>query len=158
MKLSKKIEKIFRNRDVVRLEEEVIKLKEDLRYTQKLYSERKKAWDDSLARLDRIIKNSKEDRPTFKYVPHVVLTPYSVYNTTKIDLYLYIDKEEYLILLEDAYLDLIVLGTERLSVQDNIATLSFEYKGNLDDTSPRTLKTYQIDYKKDTYICTSSKV
>lgn len=150
MKLSEKIKKIFRNREIVKLEE-------DIRYTQKLYSERKKVWDDSLARLDRIIKNSKGDRPTFNYKPHVspaYVFPYR----TKTDLYLYIDKEEYLVNLDDVYLDLIAFGTERLSIRDNIATFSFEYKGDVDDTRPRTLKTYQIDYKKDSYICTSTKV
>lgn len=153
----KKIKELLKNRKINKLEERVDELKSCIDGQHEMYSSWNHITIEYIAKLERILKYFKDGVPTFYYGEVSSKRHYPFNFKSFIDLYLYINREEYPIRLESVNDALIVRGTERLTVDKNIATFWFEYKTSGDEDAPRVIKTYQIDYKKGTYICSESK-
>lgn len=96
--------------------------------------------EDSIARLSRIIKYAKDE-------PSYFITKVDGICYPKIILYLYIDREEYIVTLEPKVAGVMIdKQTCTLEVKNNIACFSFKTE------SGHYQYEYVIDYKKGNFI------
>lgn len=119
---------IFGKKKIAKLENEIGELKKDLE------------------RLTRIVHNAK-DEPSFKLEPHT-----SLFDTDYI-LYLYINKEEYIIPIQELrYHNSAQRNSARLTVNDNHATFTID--GEI--CGCPIIYKFIIDYLQGKYICMKS--
>ena len=120
---------IFGKKKIAKLESEIAELENDLE------------------RLTRIVHNAK-DEPSFKLVTNT-----SLLDDIDYILYLYIDKEEYIIPIQELhYHNSIQRRSARLTVNDNCATFTID--GEICGAS--IIYKFIIDYLQGKYVCTKS--
>lgn len=134
-------------------EEKIEELEKTIQQMKEDFCEKLDKACEETERLERIIKHSK-DKPSFE------LRTISKYNTCGIpmfifNLYLYIDKEEYVIELEDLRNSHnIDYQTAKLKVKNNMAyfTVSSNVNNGTDYKYKNKYK-FVIEYKSGKYVC-----
>ena len=127
---------------------------DDLKTDIKNLQENNSKLNDELSKLQRIIKNSKEE-PTFilegdwQYI-RSFLTSLGREYIYKI--YLYIDKEEYIVKLDELSNEDVDMNSAELEVKENIAYFNISSCMTFEGSKRWTKHKFTIEYKNGRYV------
>ena len=144
----------FKKKDRDNDNDRIEKLEKSLQQTKEDFHKRINETNKEVDKLERIIKYSK-DKPTFRLVNSTGINSYYGYLYYKHILYIYINKEEYTVELEELY------GTQNidkssgdLKVENNMAYFTILSEPfTKDGTDYRIIYKFTIEYKTGKYVC-----
>lgn len=127
---------------------------DDLKTDIKNLQENNSKLNDELSKLQRIIKNSKEE-PTFilegdwQYTRSFLTSLVSEYIYK---IYLYIDKEEYIVKLDELSNEDVDMNSAELEVKENIAYFNISSCMTFEGAKRWTKHKFTIEYKNGRYV------
>lgn len=112
--------------------------------------ETNKSLNDDIEKLKRIVKRAK-DEPTY-HLDYDVFFDMFVPSRRKYSLYIYVDKEEYIIELDELSNENVDMNSAELEVKENIAYFNISSCMTFEGAKRWTKHKFTIEYKNGRYV------
>ena len=112
--------------------------------------ETNKSLNDDIEKLKRIVKRAK-DEPTY-HLDYDVFFDMFVPSRRKYSLYIYVDKEEYIIELDELSNEDVDMNSAELEVKENIAYFNISSCMTFEEGKRWTKHKFTIEYKNGRYV------
>ena len=112
--------------------------------------ETNKSLNDDIEKLKRIVKRAK-DEPTY-HLDYDVFFDMFVPSRRKYSLYIYVDKEEYIIELDELSNEDVDMNSAELEVKENIAYFNISSCMTFEEAKRWTKHKFTIEYKNGRYV------